>query len=199
MTLVILVHGTFSSPRRWTEQTKKHIQHIFPNSIIHLFDWEEPKCQTILHSSRLNAAAELALYISQFKDEHPNASVVIIGHSHGANVAFLTGRYILKDTHKPDLIISLGKPYLGFYNEYYSEMSPRQNDATSAFWLRIDSDQDWVQKIASYYTQTKRGRIAADHSIQFQEFSHTELIDQPIVWDSIEDFIHSNPGVYKDV
>jgi pimeloyl-ACP methyl ester carboxylesterase len=84
---VVLVHGTFARNALWIKEGSKlrhAIQESIPNPI-HFIDFEWSGSNSF--KARRGAASELGVLLDKAFDENPKAAIIIIGHSHGGNVA----------------------------------------------------------------------------------------------------------------
>jgi pimeloyl-ACP methyl ester carboxylesterase len=74
---------------------------------IQFFDWSGRNT----HSARLKAADDLAQFLDSEGRKYPGAVPVVIGHSHGGNVALYATNHI-KDPRNLSNIVGLATPYL---------------------------------------------------------------------------------------
>ncbi|MBB3303305.1 pimeloyl-ACP methyl ester carboxylesterase [Rhizobium sp. BK077] len=112
MLTVVLVHGTFAPGAEWSrlgsplfealDAACSDIQTV-------TFDWSGDNS----HMARIVAGRSLALRIRQIAKEDPAASVAIVAHSHGGNVAL----YALRDKAAAAVVsgvVFLGTPFFRF-------------------------------------------------------------------------------------
>jgi len=84
--IFILIHGTWSSSRGWSERRAQlihAIERLRPSAGIYFFDWGATN--GIRH--RLMAAERLASVLDDVQARYNQASIYTIAHSHGGNVA----------------------------------------------------------------------------------------------------------------
>ena len=86
-TVITLVHGTFAPHAPWTRENSKlciHLQDHLPGAVrFHAFDWSGANT----HKVRIEAGHALQNELRDRMEEHPQAVHVVIGHSHGGNIA----------------------------------------------------------------------------------------------------------------
>jgi hypothetical protein len=86
-TVVTLVHGTFARRAKWVQSSSLIYRELTKNLpapvVITAFGWSGRNSA----SARERAAEELAAQLRQRLSEYPSAQHVLIGHSHGGNVA----------------------------------------------------------------------------------------------------------------
>ncbi|MBS0984885.1 hypothetical protein [Acetobacter thailandicus] len=138
-TLVILVHGTWggrkisssggavaqsNTPPKWFEAGSAFCQvfNTLPNCDIKIFDW----------NGRNNAAAraQASAFLAKFIDDHIKdyTKLILIGHSHGGNIAFKSLDFIDKSkfsiTTDSVCIIAMATPFLKMGNQIFRKSSP---------------------------------------------------------------------------
>jgi len=109
---IFLVHGTRARGAPWSRPGSplaNAIATAYPQVRIISFDWSGDNS----HAARVAAGRHLASRIRRVAAEMPGSRIVIIGHSHGGNVAL----YALRDRSVAALIsdvIFLGTPFFRF-------------------------------------------------------------------------------------
>ena len=107
---VFIVHGTFGGDAEWpwelpgkTSFASELKNSLGDNSTIHEFHWSSQNT----HASRDRAASNLAEMINEFSRKKDR--VVILGHSHGGNVALLSAARV---TQPVDTVLCLSTPHV---------------------------------------------------------------------------------------
>lgn len=97
--IVILIHGTFASGAAWV-RSGPFVDHAaaLPATAVYAFRWTGANS----HRARLSAGRDLAREIKRLADS--GATIHLLGHSHGGNVAL----YALRDHEAAKSISSLG-------------------------------------------------------------------------------------------
>jgi hypothetical protein len=109
--LITLIHGTFDKGAAWTRPDSA-LQQALNDGLgvrakVQAFEWTGHNT----HGARLRAAKELAGFLDTEGAKHPGAKHVVIGHSHGGNVALYATNHI-KDNQNLAHIICLATPFL---------------------------------------------------------------------------------------
>jgi pimeloyl-ACP methyl ester carboxylesterase len=118
---LIFVHGTFSSGKTWRNHgCRPGLKTRLADALgegrivaIRIFEWRG-FAGTILnngHRYRLSAAIALADEVKRLKRDQPNASVFLVCHSHGGNVAAYACN-MLGSQDLPTGIVFLGTPFI---------------------------------------------------------------------------------------
>lgn len=81
--------------------------------------------------ARREAGFKLALYLNEYKKDHPCEPINIVAHSHGGNVAFVASRYATIDN-----LVTLGTPVTTSYNPHLSNIGN---------YINVYSNSDNVQ------------------------------------------------------
>lgn len=103
------IHGTESSPNRWTEKSVKTIMQLTNNKTSNTgFSWEDRSGITNNSNDRYEAAKSLVDYIiaNRIKGE----GITLIGHSHGGNVAIQAAKMFYEKTGERIDIIAIATP-----------------------------------------------------------------------------------------
>lgn len=103
------IHGTQSSPERWTENSVNTIMQLTNNSISNTnFSWQNKSKLTNDSSDRKEAAKSLVEYIStnRIKGEE----ITLIGHRHGGNVAIQAAKMYYEQTGERIDVITIATP-----------------------------------------------------------------------------------------
>ncbi len=103
------IHGTESSPNRWTEKSVKTIMQLTNNKTSNTgFSWENRSGITNNSHDRYEAAKSLVDYImaNRVKGE----GITLIGHSHGGNVAIQAAKMFYEKTGERIDIIAIATP-----------------------------------------------------------------------------------------
>jgi pimeloyl-ACP methyl ester carboxylesterase len=108
----VLVHGTFAKSATWVASNSdfaRRLQAEIPNAHIETFRWTGRNSE----GSRCHAASELARFTSALRAKHSDSQIVVIGHSHGGNVAI--GAYNSDGGPESiDKVVCLGTPFFRF-------------------------------------------------------------------------------------
>lgn len=95
--LWIIIHGTFARGASWYNPGGDFWQAIrgslHPQELLFSFSWSGENT----HAARMQGAKELISYIKHIA--RPDDLIVLVGHSHGANVAILAANEITEDEH----------------------------------------------------------------------------------------------------
>lgn len=185
--VVILIHGTWSDPGRFTKQMRQKVYETWPGCEIKTLDWGPAR---LSHRARRRGAVMLAKIIH---GESKKREVVCIGHSHGANVIFLACR-LIDDKFWPKEIITMGMPVMGFYTDDYAFVSPKGHGFDSVFWTAMVGGKDIVQFLASplvYLGRKMKGKRYrstkdADRILKFPHLRHRQLVDKMVTWNKIK-------------
>lgn len=107
--LVTLVHGTFGRKARW----------VRPESAMwRCLTATGGTCCTFLwsgrnsHRARFRAAEGLAEHLDRQRREHPGSRQVVVGHSHGGNIATHAVWRLGKDAEQSISVVTLATPFL---------------------------------------------------------------------------------------
>ena len=194
-TLVILIHGTWSSPRVWNRKVWDWCHRIWNDVDIKSLDWVPAR---LSHSARRRGAVELSKIITKWKYKNPEGAVVCVGHSHGGNVITLVGS-LVDYIFYPNLMITLGTPMMGFYDDDYGVISDNKNDPHAAYWMAISSKKDIIQWIGSFLRKWKKRRTddKVDLFKQFKDLKHVELKSADKVWEFIHDAVKNTESIRK--
>lgn len=141
--LTVLVHGTKlrnSSDPYFAPQFIRAVGRTFRENPV-LWEWSGADDNL----SRQIAGLGLAVYLMNYKRDHPCEPVNVIAHSHGGNVAFIASEMVEIDT-----LVTLGTPI--------REYSPNLNNINEL--INVFSVRDGVQSLLG----------GADHSIFGNEF-----------------------------
>lgn len=113
--VVVLVHGTFARRADWTHPdsplAKTVTSALGGHVLVRPFNWSGRNS----HDERLSWGAKLAEKLVELSHHHPKASLHIIAHSHGGNVA----AYALRSPVIRDLVknvVCLGTPFIVAYH-----------------------------------------------------------------------------------
>jgi hypothetical protein len=109
--IIVLVHGTFARGAEWTHPDSKlasRVRSALPGNVLVIpFEWSGRNS----HGARISGGAELSERLSQLRSSHPGASLHLIAHSHGGNVA----AYALRESRIRDSlagVVCLGTPFV---------------------------------------------------------------------------------------
>src|SRR5262249_47174563 len=109
--VITLVHGTFARRANWSRPESnfaKALQARINNTVrFESFDWSGFN----LHRARLLASRRLADKLISTRKRFPGAKLIVVGHSHGGNVA----AYALRDpivAAAVDGLVSLATPFI---------------------------------------------------------------------------------------
>jgi pimeloyl-ACP methyl ester carboxylesterase len=110
--LFVLVHGTWANKATWIEESSYFASRLtaaVPCSETRAFRWTGANRE----KARRKAALQLAEFTSRLKQDHEDAEIVVVGHSHGGNVALDAygepwGRESI------DRVVCLGTPFFHF-------------------------------------------------------------------------------------
>lgn len=109
--VVVLVHGTFARGASWTRPDSPlamTVTKALGGSVLSKsFDWSGQNS----HTARLSAGTDLAERLRSLSHKHPNASLQIVAHSHGGNVA----AYALRSPQAQasvKSVVCLGTPFI---------------------------------------------------------------------------------------
>lgn len=103
------IHGTESSPNRWTENAVSTIMQLTNNTTSNTgFSWENKSGITNNSHDRNEAAKALVDYISANRVQ--GEGVTLIGHSHGGNVAIQAAKMFYEQTGERIDIIAIATP-----------------------------------------------------------------------------------------
>jgi pimeloyl-ACP methyl ester carboxylesterase len=110
--LFVLVHGTWANKATWIEQSSyfaSRLTAIVPCSETRAFRWTGANRD----KARRQAALQLAEFTSKLREDHADAEIVVVGHSHGGNVA-LAAYGEPKGRQSIDRVVCLGTPFFHF-------------------------------------------------------------------------------------
>lgn len=141
--LIILVHGTFATQESWHRpggDFYQAIQQQLPNHRIHPFVWSGK----FDNKERLAAGQRLASLVDKIPISH---DIIIIGHSHGGNVALIATMHCQRTINH---IVLLGTPIMP--NKYQPNIE-RVHHLSNLFSL-----EDFIQPLG---TMTQRILSAA--------------------------------------
>jgi len=110
--LFVLVHGTWANNATWIDQSSYFASRLtakFPCSETRAFRWSGANAE----EARRQAALKLAEFTSRLRQDCKDAEIVVVGHSHGGNVAIEAygeppGRESI------DRVVCLGTPFFHF-------------------------------------------------------------------------------------
>ncbi|MGD0192192.1 MAG: alpha/beta hydrolase [Rhizomicrobium sp.] len=108
--LVVLVHGTFARGAPWAAENGPLAQTLksrISGAKVRSFPWTGDNN----HMARLAAGRELAQFLDELNAQHPDATLHLITHSHGGNVALYAADQ-MRATDKLGSITFLGTPFL---------------------------------------------------------------------------------------
>jgi hypothetical protein len=118
--VLTLVHGTFAQNGRakWTAAESTLVRTLNEclgtNILVCRFFWNGKNT----HASRRSAGKSLAKQLKEQSGREPNASHVVIAHSHGGNIL----AYALSQVSLPDLIaVTLGTPFIRVNSRFASD------------------------------------------------------------------------------
>ena len=144
------VHGTASSPGRWTENSKTIpvLMNLTNNvSADFGFSWEKNAGLRNNHNDRQKAASELANYVINNRNIDPttgkNEEITLIGHSHGGNVAIQAAKIIFDKTGEKVNIITISTPAVN--SDYGHAENPASNPEAINDHLHLYNTIDLVQ------------------------------------------------------
>jgi formylglycine-generating enzyme required for sulfatase activity len=107
----MLVHGTFSPDAPWTQDQSALCSAILKALgavAFSRFNWTGKNS----HKARITAGLELAAFVRSASEAYPHASLFIIAHSHGGNVALYGHRFLGREFQSPSNIITLATPFI---------------------------------------------------------------------------------------
>ena len=109
-TVSIIIHGTWGIESSWYLpggeffEAYQEAAHVCADHYCCTFSWSGKNS----HEARIMAAQQLSYLIESYD---PATTVIIVAHSHGANVAFLASQLLgYEPTHSIDTIYALGAP-----------------------------------------------------------------------------------------
>lgn len=103
------IHGTESSPDRWTEESVNTIMQLTNNATSNTcFSWEDKSGITNDSFDRKAAAKSLVEYICANRVE--GEGITLIGHSHGGNVAIQAAKMYYEQTGERIDIVNIATP-----------------------------------------------------------------------------------------
>lgn len=109
--LITLVHGTFARNAKWAQEESDFANRLRESlgapSLLFSFNWSGKNC----HSARLKAGSDLATHLAAISKPYPSSEHIIVGHSHGGNVAM----YAIKQLGSPSFkfkIVTMATPFL---------------------------------------------------------------------------------------
>jgi RHS repeat-associated protein len=103
------IHGTESSPNRWTEKSVKTIMQLTNNKTSNTgFSWENKSGITNNSHDRYEAAKSLVDYIMANRSK--GEGITLIGHSHGGNVSIQAAKMFYEKTGERIDIIAIATP-----------------------------------------------------------------------------------------
>jgi RHS repeat-associated protein len=165
--LVILLHGTFSSPATFSPAFRYAVAHSFPAQGIMTWAWSGDWSP----DSRAQAGTDLGRFLRLYRQNHPSEPLTIIAHSHGGNVALNASRecgvFI-------DLLVTLGTPLL----DVESARGPHVGR-----WVNVQSRGDDV--IPIFEPNSSRTSSSADANVWFNSYGHLQLHD-PGLWQFVK-------------
>jgi len=109
--VIVPIHGTWATNARWTQPDSefcRQISDFLGAVVVRPFRWSGHNW----HRARTKAARQLGLFISDLSVEFPGSRIVLIGHSHGGNVA-LSALYDAEARARVSCLITLSTPFWG--------------------------------------------------------------------------------------
>jgi triacylglycerol esterase/lipase EstA (alpha/beta hydrolase family) len=113
----VLVHGTWARNAEWCRDNSDFCRQLRDNlggSLnFDVFQWSGFN----LHRARIIAGSRLTSRLSSIVSKHPDAKILLIGHSHGGNVI----RYALRSAEIASRItgvVTLATPFIGLASRY---------------------------------------------------------------------------------
>jgi len=106
--VVFLVHGTNSSSGTWNQETRDAYQAQYGGEVIAV-DWSGGNSD----AARQEGANDLVNEIQEYARTHPGEPIIIVGHSHGGNVAILTVNELAASRREPiyvELLVTIATP-----------------------------------------------------------------------------------------
>jgi RHS repeat-associated core domain len=135
---IYFVHGTFSNPERWEQGIKDEYCEIFnTEEVDETFRWNGLNT----NESRQEAAINLANDIEEYARAHPGEPIIIVGHSHGGNVAILTTNILEDRGVYVEILVTLATPVRPEYQLRLGTVTQH---------IHVYSNADTVQIIGSF-------------------------------------------------
>lgn len=108
----ILIHGTFAQGAKWVNSDScfsMFLKSNFENEQINIDDFKWSGRNN--HIDRLNAGVELGKRLNERLVKNPDEEQVLIGHSHGGNVALYALRHVALENKNKVKIVTLSTPF----------------------------------------------------------------------------------------
>jgi hypothetical protein len=167
-----LIHGTFANPSHWWESVRTDIKNVYNSSKVYSPDWSG--------ENNANARNEAANSIAQrvLNTRIAGETIVIVGHSHGGNVAILVVNELLAAGIPPNEIelLTINTPVREYQVDYSNEKNYkiRHINVYNPYDIvqkagGTDSD-DWLGGLAG--RKFEDGAINISYEDQFDE-SHS--------------------------
>lgn len=110
--MAFYIHGTTSTPERWKkwpEGVETLNQITFPDAVDTGFDWGKEATQFNVLKDRWPVAKRLCAYVKE--KARGFGEIVLVGHSHGGNVAIMTADMLAKEVSISTIyVITVGTP-----------------------------------------------------------------------------------------
>ena len=183
------IHGTSSSPTRWTEESMDVLMgltnNVTPNRN---FSWEDLSVMSNDEYDRQEAAERLVDFV--IANRRDGEEITLIGHSHGGNVAIQAARMIKDRTGEKVNIITIATPTYDTWRENPSSgVNENAINDHIHLWNRIDGVQGGLAG-DEIYENGKTINIEIDVSSEYGprqwraahsfDVEHPELIEQQV-------------------
>jgi RHS repeat-associated protein len=153
--IVFFVHGTWSSSAQaFDPPFFRHVMRYFNDKNARFYNWSGDNCD----KERKTSGFELGRLIREYRKNHPNEPICVVGHSHGGNVALIASHV---QGVRIDTLVTLGTPIMSVYQ-------PGPGIRT---WHNIYSINDRVQTLP--LRAQRRHSNAKNHRLT--GFSHSAL------------------------